>query len=133
MTLPTIVNGRSQPTEKMAEIFEDQLRNHWTSLSSLIRRDTMAFLEPPLVAFRRDCNLEDILVHKKHNRMFSRKPNMSGPCGAQWCAIYQYMLTADCFTDASDRKNSVRNNIDCKSFNVVYTVNCQPFAGTCMW
>jgi len=29
-----------------------------------------ALPEPPLVAYRRDANLEDILVHKKHNKMF---------------------------------------------------------------
>ncbi|KAH3842903.1 hypothetical protein DPMN_116407 [Dreissena polymorpha] len=43
MPLRTIVNGRSHPTEKMAEIVEDQLRSHVTSLPSFVR-DTMDFL-----------------------------------------------------------------------------------------
>ncbi|KAH3709007.1 hypothetical protein DPMN_068467 [Dreissena polymorpha] len=35
------------------------------------------------------------------------------------------MMTADYFTDPSGRKYSVRNNVDCKSSNVVYAVNCR--------
>ncbi|KAH3692484.1 hypothetical protein DPMN_194325 [Dreissena polymorpha] len=65
---------------------------------------TEVFSEPPLVAFRRDCNLLDILVHKKHNKMFFRKPNMSGPCWAQRCAICPYMMKAEYFKDPSGRK-----------------------------
>ncbi|KAH3876895.1 hypothetical protein DPMN_000747 [Dreissena polymorpha] len=67
------------------------------------------FPEPPLLAFRMYCNLQDILVHKKHNRMFFQKPNM----------------TADYFIDYSGKKYSVRNNVLCKSSNVVYAVNCR--------
>ncbi|KAH3857401.1 hypothetical protein DPMN_100008 [Dreissena polymorpha] len=50
---------------------------------------------------------------------------MSGPCGAQRCAICPYTMTADYFTDPSCRKYSVRNNMDCKSSNAVYAVNCR--------
>ncbi|KAH3770154.1 hypothetical protein DPMN_171437 [Dreissena polymorpha] len=46
-------------------------------------------------------------------------------CGAQRCAFCPYMMTADYFTDPSGRKYSVRNNVDCKSSNVVYAVNCR--------
>ena len=81
-----------------------------------------AFPDPPLVSYRRDANLEDILVHKKHNKMFFRKPNRSGPCGAQRCAICPYMMEADSFEDAAGKKYTVRNSVDCKSSNVVYAV-----------
>jgi len=100
------------------------IRRHLHTLHTSDRMKEV-FSEPPLVAFRRDCNLQDILVHKKHNRMFFRKPNMSGPCGAQRCAICPYMMKAEYFTDPSGRKYSVRNNVDCKSSNVVYAVNCR--------
>jgi len=43
MPLRTIVNGRNHPTEKIAEIVEDELREHVTSLPSYIR-DTTDFL-----------------------------------------------------------------------------------------
>ena len=40
MPLRTIVNGRNHPTEKMAEIVEDELREHVKSLPSYIRDTT---------------------------------------------------------------------------------------------
>ena len=43
MPLRTIVNGRNHPTEKMAEIVENELRDHVTSLPSYVR-DTTDFL-----------------------------------------------------------------------------------------
>ncbi|KAH3696932.1 hypothetical protein DPMN_084414 [Dreissena polymorpha] len=36
-------------------------------------------------------------------------------------------MTVDYFTDPSDRKYSVMNNVDCKSSNVVYAVNCRRY------
>jgi len=58
-------------------------------LPTLYASDRMkdAFPEPPLVAYRRDANLEDILVHKKHNKMFFRKQNRSGPCSVELCNL----------------------------------------------
>jgi len=35
-----------------------------------------AFPDPPLVSYRRDANLEDILVHKKHNKMYNKKKKL---------------------------------------------------------
>ena len=84
-----------------------------------------AYPEPPLVAYRRDANLEDILVHKKHNKMFFWKPNSSGPCGAHRCAICPYRIEADSFEDADSNKCTMRNSVDCKSSNVVHAVFCE--------
>ncbi|KAH3869447.1 hypothetical protein DPMN_032614 [Dreissena polymorpha] len=92
------------------------------------------FSEPQLVAFRMDCNLQDNLVHKKHNMMFFRKPNMSGPCGAQRCAICPYMMKADYFTDPSGRKYSGRNNVDIANHPILCTRSTVvAVAGSCMW
>ncbi|KAH3842912.1 hypothetical protein DPMN_116416 [Dreissena polymorpha] len=83
------------------------------------------FPEPPLAAFRRDCNLEDILVHKKHKGIFFRVPNRSGPCGAQRCAICPYMMEAKKFSDTTCKSYNVQNEVTCKSTNVVYAVHCE--------
>ncbi|XP_052218012.1 uncharacterized protein LOC127835615 [Dreissena polymorpha] len=42
MPLRTIVNGRNHPTEKMAEIVENELRDHVTSLPSVPREEARA-------------------------------------------------------------------------------------------
>ena len=34
------------------------------------RKCKKVFIKPPILAFRRNKNLKDILVHKKHNSMF---------------------------------------------------------------
>ena len=57
--------------------------------------------------------------------MFFRKPNRSGLCGAQRCAICPYMEEADSFEDAAGNKYTVRNRVDCKSSNLVYAVFCE--------
>ncbi|KAH3789551.1 hypothetical protein DPMN_167732 [Dreissena polymorpha] len=83
------------------------------------------FPEPPVAAFRRDCNLQDILVHKKQNRLFFRVPNRSGPCGAQKYAICPYMMEAEKFSNTTGKSYNVRNEVTCKYTNVVYAVHCE--------
>ena len=39
------------------------------------------FPAPPLIAYRRDKNIKDILVHKKHNNIFYGHPDKCDPCG----------------------------------------------------
>jgi len=91
------------------------------------RSDEMkqVFPEEPLVAFRRDSNLQDILVHMKHNRQFFNQGNSCGPCEAKRCAVCPYIVAADTFTSADGVTYKVRNKITCKSTNVVYAVFCK--------
>lgn len=100
------------------------LRRHMPLLHTSDRMKK-AFQEPPIVAFRRDCNLQDILVHKKHNRQFFRKENICAPCDAERCALCPYMIKASTFQDPVGNTYKVRNNITCKSTNVVYAVFCR--------
>ena len=100
------------------------LRKH---LPTLYRSDEMkrVFPEVSMVAFRRDSNLQDILVHKKHNRQFFAQSNSSGPCGAKRCAVCPYVISADTFTSAEGITYKVRNQITCTSTNVVYALYCK--------
>ena len=54
------------------------------------------FPKPPIVAFRRDKSLKDILVHKKHNNMFYKKPNKCEPCGKK-CALCKFIISGENF------------------------------------
>jgi hypothetical protein len=45
------------------------------------------FPQPPMVTFRRDRNIKDILVHKKRNNIFDNKPNKCEPYGTN-CALW---------------------------------------------
>ena len=49
----------------------------WKRIQKLHTSDRMKqiFTEAPILAFKRDTNLQSILVHKKHNNLFFSKPN----------------------------------------------------------
>jgi hypothetical protein len=49
------------------------------------------FNQPPIVSFRRDKNIKDILVHRKHNLQFYNKHNGCKRCGKK-CALCKYLL-----------------------------------------
>jgi hypothetical protein len=64
------------------------------------------FIKPPILAFRRDKNLKDILVHKKHNSMFFKQEHTCESCSRN-CAICPYVRNTNTFT-----------NFEGKTFNV---------------
>jgi hypothetical protein len=83
------------------------------------------FPNPPIAAFRRDNNLQDILVQKKHIKLFFQQPNSCAPCRSKKCAICPYVIEADTFIGVNGASYKVRNQITCKSTNVVYAVCCK--------
>ena len=99
------------------------IRKH---IGTLYTSDRMRkiFAQPPIVAYRRDSNLQDILVHKKHNHQFFKTQNGCRTCGAKKCAICPYVLEATTFIDPQGNSFNVRNEVNCKSNNVVYAVHC---------
>jgi hypothetical protein len=47
------------------------------------------FDEPPIVSYKRDKNIKDILVHRKHNLQFNGKENGCRACGKN-CFMFAY-------------------------------------------
>ena len=67
------------------------------------------FSEPPIIAYRRDRNLNDILVHGKHNRIFKTRGEESDSYpDKKVCDMSGYCP---------------RNN--CKTTNVIYDLYCE--------
>ena len=81
------------------------------------------FPEPPIVAFKRDNNLKDILVHKKHNLMFYKHTNKCHPCGKK-CALCPHIMETETFTANDGNFYYIQGNIDCKTVGVVYGIQC---------
>ena len=50
------------------------------------------FLEAPITAYRRDTNIQDILVHSKYNKIFRQETKTEGTykCGKK-CAVCEYL------------------------------------------
>lgn len=95
------------------------------NMSLLHTSDRMKEVFPiqPILAYRRDSNLQDILVHKKHNRMFFQQSMKCEPCNKK-CALCPYILNSSTFTNFRGDTFNVKNFINCKSENVVYAIFC---------
>ena len=81
------------------------------------------FNEPPLIAYRRDRNLNDILVHGKHNRIFKSRGEESDSCPDKKCTICPIMVRGEEATKLRKKPVDPRNN--CKTTNVVYGLYCE--------
>ena len=77
----------------------------------------------PVLAIKRDNNLQDILVHKKHNSMFFKQLSKCELCKAN-CARGPFIIESESFQDFRGKMYSVRNYINCKSEIVVYAIYC---------
>lgn len=95
-------------------------------MTMLYKSDKMkkVFDKPPILAFRRDKNLKDILVHKKHNSMYFKQPNKCEPCGRN-CAICPYVRNTQFFGNYEGKTFGVKNCINCTTANVVYALFCK--------
>ena len=79
------------------------------------------FPRAPITAFRRDTNLEDMLVHRKHNRLIGKdKPDK---CSKK-CAVCPFITQeAELKTDTNIFR--FNNHINCKSSNLIYGISCK--------
>ena len=82
------------------------------------------FPQPPLVAFRRDKNLQDILVHKKHSNRFYSKKNICENCGKN-CALCKFLITGDKFYGSDGEEYKILSYINCKTAGVIYFIRCK--------
>lgn len=98
------------------------LRKH---LKTLHQSDRLkkAFPDPPIVAFKRDKNIKDILVHKKHNLIFYKQQNVCRPC-AKNCVLCSHVIESGTFKDNDGNEYTVQGLIDCKTVGVIYGINC---------
>jgi hypothetical protein len=81
------------------------------------------FNQPPIVSFRRDKNIKDILVHRKHNLQFYNKHNGCKRCGKN-CALCKYLLESTTFEDNGGHTFMIQVNINCRSVGVIYCIFC---------
>ena len=85
-------------------------------------RLTKAFEKPPLVAYRRDRNLSDILVHGKLNKLM--KPRQDKNCGREDCSVCTRMFEGGVFSTDGVKSYSTINYKGCATENVVYGIYC---------
>ena len=76
------------------------------------------FPDPLLVAYRRDRNLMDVLVHTKHKRTFEQQQKEK--CNK--CAVCPYITDKTEFTHGEGKYMSSTTN--CKANNIVHGIEC---------
>ena len=79
------------------------------------------FDKPPLVAFKRDRNLTDILVHGKHNKIFKNKDGSVNRCPANNCAICP--ITRYGIEIPEIKK--IQKDANCQTTNAIYGIHCE--------
>ena len=77
------------------------------------------FPEAPITAYKRAANLQDILVHKKHCRIFAQ---IQAKCQKK-CAICKY-ITQDTTFHHQNTKYTFNTDINCKTSNLIYGIKC---------
>ena len=94
------------------------LRKHQ---STLFRSDRLqkVFPEPPLLAFRRDRNLCDTLVHRKTNNALKQDEDK---CKCELCD----MIRRDDIKDTRNKRSfAVVSDAHCKDQNLIYALLCK--------
>ena len=94
-------------------------RDHLPLLHKSIEMQEI-FDKHPLVAFKRDRNLTDILIHGKHNNIFKNKDGMSSRCPTDKCAICAITVNEEI-----PEIKKIQKEVNCQTTNVFDGIKCR--------
>jgi len=94
-------------------------------LNTLYKSDHLKgiFNEPPIVAYRRDTNMQDMLVNRKHNNTFYKYQSGTELCNKN-CAICKIVIETKTFKGTDGQVYNIDGHIDCKTENLIYGIYC---------
>jgi hypothetical protein len=84
----------------------------------LLDRSHCWCIKPQILAFRRDKNLKDIIVHKKHNSLFFKQEHKCEPAVGT-------VLFVRMFPNFEGKTFNVKNYFNCTTANEVYALFCK--------
>ena len=82
------------------------------------------FDDAPITAYRRDTNLEEILIHAKHKRIFEKEDKGTCQCKKK-CIICRHFKTGTKHKSIDGKIYTFSDHIDCKTYNVIYGIFCK--------
>ena len=86
------------------------------------------FKQPPLVAYRRQRNLQDILIKSKVPPVIQRYPNRElkgmSKCGKP-CSACPYIMTGREVRITQYETWKINRKVSCDTFNCVYLIHCE--------
>ena len=77
-----------------------------------------------MTAYRRDSNLEDIIAHSKHKRVFNSRKMGTQDCEGK-CVICKHMAGGDTFYSIEGKPYTFKDTVDCKTNNLIYGIYCE--------
>ena len=81
------------------------------------------FEKAPLAAFRRDANLQDILIHSKHRKSFAKGKDGTQKCGRN-CVMCKHMAEDITHRSLDGKEYTFKDKVNCKTSNIIYGIKC---------
>ena len=82
------------------------------------------FPQPPVVAFRRNRNLKNLLVQSSFTKKFGKPHQPSTPRHSKRCKLCSTMSHSDIITDSISGKTCTITGGTCKTPDVIYAAEC---------
>ena len=76
-----------------------------------------------IVGYKINKNLKEIIVHRKHNKIFFKVNHSTKKCGTN-CTISRHLKEGSTFEDNKNNKYEVKGIISCNMFNLIYGIYC---------
>ena len=99
-----------------------------SNMHILHQTDTMKkiFKKPSLVAYRREANLVDVLIHGKLNSVLNKEDRqMTVPCGEESCKFCPHVCTPRRFSSTNGDEYEILMGGHCNTSNVFYLLSCR--------
>ena len=87
------------------------------------------FTAPPLLAFKRDRNIGDLLVHGKYNKVMRQAGQEASECE---CEVCTKMMNATRIKTQDGKEHPIKTHFGCKTKNVIYGLSCKRCDQNCI-
>ena len=109
-------------------VHQSGTQNHPIQLSLLHSRAELAaiFSQPPLIAYKHDTNIRDMLVRSKLRQPATRTPG-TAPCNQAKCGTCPFICTNSNVTVPKSQMDTTKQ-FNCLTYNIVYVIHCTKYA-----
>ena len=98
----------------------DPIQSNWSLLRS--HAEIAIFSQPPLIAYKRDTNIHEMLVRSKLRQPATRTPGTT-PCNQAKCGTCPFICTNTNVTDPKSQMN-ITKQFNCLTYTIVYIIHC---------
>ena len=105
-------------------VYQPGTQNHPIQLESfaIMRQLAAIFSQPPLIAYKCNTNIRDMLVWSKLCQPATRTPGTT-PCNQAKCGTCPFICTYTIVTGPKSQMN-IMKQFNCLTYNIVYIIHC---------